>query len=252
MKPALSYLFELGLTAYLLLAIPAFTPAAPSSDSKSLRLGCAAGYKKPIIKILHDFSRQTGIRVEPVFGNMQQIIAQAKVTGTMPILIGDKAFLDSSQFPLSIFRPIGKGRLVLAYKKGLKITGLKDLLSARIERVGITDEKKAIYGKAAKECLLNQGLYERLKDKLLVSPTIPQASAYLMLGEVDAAFLNLTEALSIRGRISGFIELDARCYTPVEIGIGVIEGVNDLKGVGELLSFFDTDDARAILLQHGL
>jgi molybdate transport system substrate-binding protein len=252
MKPALSCLFKLSLIAYFLLAIPAFTPAAPSSGSKSLRLGCAAGYKKPIMKILHDFSRQTGLRVEPVFGNMQQITAQAKVTGTMPILIGDKAFLDSSQFPLSIFKPIGKGRPVLAYKKGLKITGLKDLLSARIERVGIADEKKAIYGKAAKECLLNQGLYEKLKDKLLVSPTIPQASAYLILGEVDAAFLNLTEALSIKDRTSGFIELDARCYTPIEIGIGVVEGVKGFKGIEEFLSFFDTDKARAILLQYGL
>lgn len=252
MKIALSCLFKLSLAAYLLLAIPAFTTAAPSSVSKTLRLGCAAGYKKPIMKILRDFSRQTGLRVEPVFGNMQQIIAQAKLTGAMPILIGDKAFMESSQTPLSVFKPIGKGRLVLAYRKGLKITGLKHLLSTRIERIGIADEKKTIYGKAAKECLLNEGLYEKLKGKLLVSPTVAQASAYLVLKEADAAFLNLTEALSIKDSISGFIELDARCYTPVEIGIGVIQGVKGFKGIGELLSFFDTDNTRAILLQHGL
>jgi len=252
MKKKAHRLPRAALVACLFVAIMVLGFTPPSTRGETLRVGCGAGYRKPMMKIFSILTDKTGVSVEPVFGNMQQILAQAKASGTLQVLIGDKAFLEASSIPLSMFKPIGRGRLVLASSRGLKIVNLEDLLSARFKRIGIADERKAIYGKAAKECLIHEGLYESLQDKLLVSATVPQVSAYLVIGEVDAAFLNLTEALSIKERIGGYTEVDSRCYTPVEIGVGVVQGAEHSKEVHQFLSFLETDDARALLMQYGL
>lgn len=243
---------QAALIAYLFVALIVLGFTSPSLRGETLRVGCAAGYKKPMRKILSILTDKTGVSIEPVFGNMQQILAQARASGALQVLIGDKAFLEASPIHLSTFKPIGRGRLVLAFSRGLKIVNLKDLLSERFERVGIADPQKAVYGKAAKECLIHEGLYESLQDKLLVSATIPQVSTYLVMGGVDAAFLNLTEALSIKELVGGYTEVDRRCYTPIEIGVGIIQGAEHSKEVRQFLSFLETDDARALLLQYGL
>jgi molybdate transport system substrate-binding protein len=100
-----------------------------SAKAKPLRLGCVAGYKKPMMKVLEKFTGQTGIPVGPLFGNMQQVLAQAKASGSIQIVIGDRSFLDASPIPMVLFEPIGKGRLVIAFRKGLTNEKPEDLLS---------------------------------------------------------------------------------------------------------------------------
>lgn len=82
--------------------------------------------------------------------------------------------------------------------------------------------------------------------------TVPQVSAYLTSGEVDAGFVNLTEALALSGRIGGYRELDPGLYDPIRIVAGVIRGRENRPGVAELAAFLETPEARAALARHGL
>ena len=205
-----------------------------------------------MMEIFAAFSKQTGIPIEPLFGNMQQVLEQARTSGTIRVIIGDRSFLDAAPVSIPFFQAIGKGRLVLAFRKGLTIESLKGLLCANVHRIGIADEQKAVYGKAAKECLDRSGLYDRLRGKLLVAATVPQISAYLVLGEVDAAFLNLTEALSIERHIGGYLKADESFYTSIEIGAGILPEAKNDEDVGRLLAFLKTKEAKAILLRYGL
>ena len=45
--------------------------------------------------------------------------------------------------------------------------------------------------------LHNTGLWTPLQKKLLIVGTVPQVSTYLLSGEVDVGFINLTEAMAL-------------------------------------------------------
>jgi len=95
---------------------PWFYP--PVHTGRNLACGLWGRVQKAHDENFSILTDKTGVSVEPVFGNMQQILAQAKASGTLQVLIGDKAFLEASSIPLSMFKPIGRGRLVLASSRG--------------------------------------------------------------------------------------------------------------------------------------
>ena len=82
--------------------------------------------------------------------------------------------------------------------------------------------------------------------------TVPQVSAYLVSGEVDAGFINLTEALGVRERIGGYLEIDRALYSPIRIVGGIVKGFEHQESVEALATFLKSDEAREILGKHGL
>lgn len=75
--------------------------------------------------------------------------------------------------------------------------------------------KKAVYGIAGDEVIKNANL--NITDKLLPTATVPQAVAYAVSGEVDAAFINLNQALSIKDKVGEIFSVDERFYSEILI-----------------------------------
>jgi molybdate transport system substrate-binding protein len=57
---------------------------------------------------------------------------------------------------------------------------------------------------------------------LLEVEGVPQVGSYITSGEVDAGFVNKTEALAIAGRAGSVLELPQSCYDPIEISLGTV------------------------------
>jgi molybdate transport system substrate-binding protein len=240
-----------GLRLLALLASLLCLPAWSAEDS--LLVAAGAGYRKPVTELLQAFERHTGIRVDPFFGNMGQALAQAGQNDHMALVFGDKAFLSrASGVRFSRWLPAGQGRLVLGWPTGKRLTSLADLDDAAFRRIALPDAQHAVYGKAASSALAHGGLRQRLGDRVLSVGTVPQVVAYLVSGEVDAGFINLTEALALQGRIGGYLPVDPGLYEHIEIVAGVVQGREGLPGVEALAAFLAGDEARAILNRHGL
>lgn len=185
-----------------------------------------AGYKRPVEALCAEFTQQTGIAVERSYGNLQQIFAQARASGRVDVIIGDVDFIDQARdldLPQRI--PLGQGKLVLAWRRKLlgryspaPITDpVRDL--PQMQSIALPNPQQAIYGRAASQWLKAKGLWEPLQDKLKIVQTVPQVSAYLTSGQIDAGFMNLTEALAVKGQLGGFLVLPAGAgsYTPIDI-----------------------------------
>ena len=236
----------------LLILILAFL-FVPPALAETLLIGAGAGYKRPISELSTAFEKKTGIHVEQIYGHMGGVIAQAKQSGQVAIIFGDLAYLSKAEgIVFSRFLPIGTGRLVVAWPKGGDLKSPAALAEPRFARIAIPDTKSAIYGIAATEFIQRNHLAAQLKDKLQVVATVPQVSAYLISGEVDAGFINLTEALAIRDKVGGYLELDQNDYNPIRIVAGVVEGFGEQAAVRQLQQFVETPEARAILEKHGL
>ena len=211
----------------------------------------AAGYKRPVLDLIERYRATTGQKVVGGFGNMQQISAQAQASPDVGLMLGDEAHLRDLPFIASL-TPLGVGKLVLAWPKGKAALATDaDLLAAGVGRIACPDAQKAIYGIAATEWMKSKGLFEALKPKLIEMATLPQVTSYLISGEVDAGFVNITDAMGAGDKIGGYRVIESG-YAPIRIVAGVIKGYEGNPQVKGFLTFMGSPEAAAILKGYGI
>jgi molybdate transport system substrate-binding protein len=238
--------------------------AVPALAGDTLTIAAGAGYKKLVVALSTEYTKRTGADLRQIYGNMGQVTAQAEQSGVVDLVIGDKGYLDKTSLPFAAEYPIGKGKLILAVAKGVTLAlpdegAILDSATAKalltdpvVTRIALPDKKKAIYGRAATQFLASAGLSGTVQSKLLMVGTVPQVSAYLVSGEVDLGFINLTDALTIKDKVARLIPVDESLYKPILIAAKSLKGCPDpatAKAFGEFLA---TDAARAIAKTHGL
>jgi molybdate transport system substrate-binding protein len=214
-----------------------------------VKVASAAGYKKPMMEVISEFEKK-GYTVEALFGNMRQVITQAK-NGAIEVTIGDKTFLQKSKLPVKAYHDIGKGKVVLAYSKKTHLESIADLEKASIRKIAMPQPKKAIYGTAGAAFLHYTNLYEKIEKKLYIVAKVPQVVAYLIAGEVDAGIINLTAALANRDKLGGYIILDEKGYSPIVITAAQLDKCQSSE-CEAFLTFLSSPKAQDIFKKYGL
>jgi len=232
----------------LLFLLPLMLSLSASADA--LLIAAGAGYKKPLTEIYAAFTQTTGLKVEATFGNMQQILAQTRDSGRVDLVVGERDFLSKTEL-FERYLDLGQGRLVLAYGPK-RLSGYPALTAPEVERIALPDPNKAIYGRAATQFLERSGLLPQVQDKLMILATVPQVSAYLVAGTVDAGFINITDALGLQDRIAGFDEIPADLYDPPLIVLAFPKEQPVSAAANAFADFLGSDAAKAILRQYGL
>ncbi|MGC8659560.1 MAG: molybdate ABC transporter substrate-binding protein [Desulfomonilaceae bacterium] len=238
---------------FLIILVIIFNLCVSSAFCDPLVIAAGAGYKRMLEGIIQIYKDKTGTKVDQIYGHMGQVLMQAKASGVVSLVLGEHDFLENSDVDFDSFHKIGNGILVLAYRKGVNLQKPEDLCGKGISKIAVPDPKQAVYGKAAREFLNNTGLGKKLGEKLLVVSTVPQVSAYVISKDVDAGFVNLTDAIYIRDKIGGFIELDKNKYKPISIVIGVTKNGANHPGGLEFLDFVENSTAaKAVITKAGL
>ncbi|AII15340.1 ABC transporter, periplasmic substrate-binding protein [Campylobacter iguaniorum] len=215
---------------------------------ESLLVGAGAGYKKPLMQVISNLQKD-GVNVDGAFANIKQITIQAK-EGKMSIIVGDEAFLDKSGLNLSGYERIGKGALVLVTPKNIVIKDVKEL--EKLSKIAIPDPKKAIYGIRATEFLEKSNLKGVLQGKILEVSTVPQAVAYVLNGEVEAGFINSTEAIARSGEFGSIIYVDEDLYSPVYISAARLEACKANASCEVFINELKSERSKAIFAKFGL
>lgn len=234
----------------VLAAITVLFMAPSLSTAAEITVATAAGYKKPMNEVYTAFTDASGIKVESAFGNIKQIEAQAKQNPDIQMLVGDWDFIKPMGFSKD-HQQLGQGKLILVGPKDSSIENIEGLSSDSIQKIAIGDRKSTIYGKAAIECLTAHNLLNEVNVKLMEVSTLPQVSTYVLTGEVDAGFVNLSEAMSHANRFSQPIEMPQSCYRPIDLSIVPIDGRTTVEGQA-FLDFLASDKTKEILKRHGL
>lgn len=223
--------------------------AATAARSGELTIAAGAGYRRPVSAMIAAYEKASGDKVGQIYGNMGQVIGQARESGKVSVICGDRKVLDKAEgLTFSRFAPLGAGRLVVAFRKGVALKAPDDIAAANIARIGVPDEKAAVYGKAGRQFLERAGLAKAVDSKLVAVATVPQVTAYLIRGEVDAGFLNATDAIGAGDELGGWLEVDHSLYDPIEIACGAI----DDETASGFMSFLTTPAAAEIVRRSGL
>ncbi len=224
----------------------------PTIAQAKIVIASGAGYRSLVDKLAESYKAKTGNEVERIYGNMARVTAQAKNSNSVDLVLGDKNFLDHTGLDCSTTQVVGKGTLVIAYPKGKSFKGIEDLKQNSIKRIAYPDRKRAIYGKAAVEFLKNKGILKQIEPKLLMVATVPQSAAYVVAGEVDYAFINLTHARKIAGSIGGYVAVDKDAYSPITIIVQQMNSSSHPNESRDFMEFLSSDSARKIVAAHGM
>ncbi|MEY4504685.1 MAG: hypothetical protein RL154_981 [Pseudomonadota bacterium] len=220
--------------------------------ANELYVAAGAGYKRPITGLGALFEKESGVKINPMFGNMAQVGEQIKNSDKISILFGDEDFIEKLKVSYAQKVDLGKGILVLVFAKNDKnYASIKDLGNPNIKKIGLPDTKKAIYGIAADEFLTNTKLKDSLKDKLTVFQTVPQVSSYLISGDIDAGFINKTDYIGIADKVGSVTDIDSKLYAPIKI-VGVVISGKENSDTKAFLEFLKSPKAKAILEKFGM
>jgi len=222
--------------------------AAVAFGGENLLVGAGGGYKKPVAKVIENLKKD-GVQIESAFANLGQITIQAK-EGKMAAIVGDEAFLKKTDLDIKAYERIGKGALVLVTPKGKQIKDVSELKN--LAKIAMPDAKKAIYGVRTTEFLKNSGLEADLAPKMLPVAGVPQVVAYVTNGEVDAGFINSTEAVAREGEFGSVIYIDEALYSPVFISAAKLPACEGSEACAKFIGEIKNPRSKEIFAKFGL
>ena len=129
----------------------------------------------------------------------------------------------------------------------MNLKGVSDLGTDKVKQFAYPDPKAAIYGRAAQQYLDNLGPNTVTKDKVMKIASVPQVTAYVVKGEVDAGFVNRTATRANKEKIGGSEEL-TKGYAPIHMIAAVVKGHEGDKNVQQFLAFLQSEQAKKILM----
>ena len=164
--------------------------------------------------------------------------------------MGDEAFLKKTDLDIKGYERIGKGTLVLVTPKGKQIKDVSELKN--LAKIAMPDAKKAIYGVRTTEFLKNSGLETDVAPKMLPVSGVPQVVAYVANGEVDAGFINSTEAVARAGEFGSAIYIDEALYSPVFISAAKLAACEGSEACTKFIEEIKTPRSKEIFAKFGL
>lgn len=227
---------------------------------RSITVAVAANmqYAFEALKTAYGESGSTGIEVVlGASGNLSQQIMQGA-----PFDIFISA---DTNYPQKLFengfaadppKVYANGVLVLwTMKEGLTpAADLRFLLSGDIKKIAIANPQTAPYGTAAEAVLIKNGLFEKIKDKLVYGESISQTNQFIATGAADIGFTAKSIVLSKEMRGKGhWISLDPGEYPPIKQACVLLKygQINHSKEANSFYAFLFSQKAKAILREYG-
>ena len=117
-----------------------------------------------------------------------------------------------------------------------------------VERIAIGNPKTVPAGYYAKTFLLNSGLYDTIKPKLIFTENVRQVVDYVELGEVDAGFVYLSDTHDTGFTVS---TVNDSLYPEIVYPVAVIRGSDNTDTAKAFIEYVLSDKGQTILHKHG-
>lgn len=96
--------------------------AVPAAAQAKIVIASGAGYRSLVDKLTATYTDQTGNEVERVYGNMARVTAQARNSGSVDLVLGDKSFLEKSKLDCCATQKVGRGGWLSLIPKAKALT----------------------------------------------------------------------------------------------------------------------------------
>jgi molybdate transport system substrate-binding protein len=183
------------------------------SPTPEVRVAAAADLKFALPEVVAAFhAARPDLRVSVSYGASGEFFAQLSNGGPFDLflsadmdyprkLIADGLADQASEFLYAI------GHLVVwvprASPLDVERRGIEALLDPSVKKIAIANPRHAPYGRAAEAALKHLGVYDQIRDRLVLGENIAQTAQFAQSGAADAGVIALSLALSPTMRDEG-------------------------------------------------
>ena len=239
----------------VLLAPLAALPAA----AEEATVAVAANFMEVAERLEERFEEDTGHALTLVVGSTGKLYAQITHGAPFDVFLAadqarpERLVRNGLAVPGSRFT-YASGRLTLWSREPGRVgrDGAATLRQGYFRLLAIANPELAPYGAAARQALENLGLWEGLKDKLVMGETIGQAHALVASGNAELGFVALSYVLSPRNETEGSgWDVPAELYAPVRQDAVLLKRAAENPAARSFLDFLRSTEVKALTETYG-
>jgi molybdate transport system substrate-binding protein len=249
------------MIARALVAVGLLLAAESGRGDATLSVAAAANLKLAAQELARTFQvERPDVKVALTFGASGTFFAQIQSFAPFDLFLSaDREYPDrvvaEKLAAASDERVYALGRLVVWVPPGspldLEKRGIAALADPIVKRIAIANPAVAPFGRAAEAALRAAGVYDAVKDRLVLGTSIGQAAQFAAAGAADAALLpqSLTfEPELSRGRM---VPVPESLHPRIEQAGVVLSRAQDPALARAFLAFVTGEKGRAILARYG-
>jgi molybdate transport system substrate-binding protein len=255
MKP-LYYGIDMRRMFLVLMAAAACSSSKRGDDKapvRTIRVAAASDLARAFGDVGRAFTAETGITPVFDFGSSGLLAKQIEQGAPFQLFAAaNRNFADqvvkAGKCDSSTLALYSRGR-VIAWGKAGSPTKLADLADPKYKRIGIANPDHAPYGKAAVQAMQKAGIYDAVKDRLVLAENVQQAFTYAQEGSVDVSFAALS--LGVASGAKDYLAVELDLHDPLEQTLVVCGAGPQAEAGRELAAFIVGDKGRAIMEGFG-
>ena len=247
----------LSLLALPLLAAPVLALAQP----RTLAVAAAANLKTAAEALKKGFeAEQPGAEVTLTLGASGTFFAQLLNGAPFDLFLSA-----DREYPAKVVAAgLGKAEDERVYAFGklaawlppgstvdLERRGLGALADPAVKRIAIANPAVAPFGRATERALRSAGVYDAVKEKLVLGTSVAQAAQFATTGAADVAFLPYSLTFGRELSSGKVILVPEALYPRIEQSAIVLSSSREIELARKLLAFVTGEKGRAILARYG-
>jgi len=220
-----------------------------------ITIAAAADLSFALKEIAQRFERERGVKVTLSFGSSGMLARQIENGAPMDVFFSaNRGYIERLKERGLIINGsealYAQGRLVLAVNRssGIKLDKLEDLLNPSIKRIAIANPDHAPYGVAAKEALVNKGLWNRVKSRLVYGENIRQTLQFIQTGDAPVGIVALSVA-NVPDITYNMI--DSSLYSPINQVVVIVKATRVEKEARDFILYVNGPKGRPIMKWYG-
>jgi molybdate transport system substrate-binding protein len=235
-------------------------PQAAQKTCRIITVAAASDLVYAMNEIAGIFEKATGCMVRVSTGSSGNFLSQIEngapfdMFFSADIAYPKKLEADGFASPGStVLYAVGKIVLWTRADSALDIgKGLAALQNPAVKKIAIANPQHAPYGRAAEEALRGSGVYDGVRDRLVLGENISQAAEFVESGNADAGILALSLILSPAFKGKGRVwVIPENLYTPIQQGVVILRAGENPQGARQLLDYFKLPTTAAVLERYG-
>ncbi len=249
-----------ALFAFAMLMLLALGLAVPAHAANQITVAAASDLTFAFGEVAAKFQEQTGDQIKLSFGSSGNFFSQIQNGAPFDLFFSADVSYARKLETAGLAEPgtlyqYAVGKIVLWVPAGSKLDvskGMKMLTDPAIHKIAIANPEHAPYGRAAKAALEHEGIYNQVKDKIVLGENISQTAQFVQSGNAEIGIIALSLALAPTMKDKGrYYEIPAGDYPAIEQAAVVLKSSKKKDLAKKFVAFLKTPDGLAIMQRYG-
>ena len=227
------------------------------SEAPDIRVAVASNFLPVMAKLEAGFEADTGYQLQTVSGSTGALYTQITQGAPYDIFLAadaarpqrleaDGSAVQGSRITYAL------GGLVLWSNNDAALSGASLQQTSARNKFAIANPNLAPYGRAAREVLISEGVYEALSDRLVYGENISQTFAFIQTGNAALGFIAKAQLLSLDPQSQGaHWTPPASAYEPIRQDAVLLTSAADNPAAKAFMAYLKSDKAGELIATHG-